>query len=353
METVNISDMNMNNKKKNIAIIYCRLSRIPDAERGVLSLDSQEFAIKRFLDTHNMGIFSILKNTGSAFKSSQIEVKNLLKTCKNKTLVIYEPNRLSRNITNFREIYNICKKNNNNIAIVNMNTIFDIRVTSNYKILYDLIEIAQRESYEMGRRISRTYQYKKNREPAWGKMRNDLDIITDNPVEQKIDKLIKLLGKKGSSFAEVRNLINEVGVTRGKEPFEIVEYNNTSIDDIVIVNDKIPNEMSVKNIIDTLKYYEIRRRKRINWSSREIQEIIDNIHRNNMVNIDNLCDDLNAVTNLSRTVPAPIPQVPLSQTTPGWVRIWFIPEIGLPPNVTLPEGMSIPVEACEIWIPRV
>jgi hypothetical protein len=185
-------------------------------------------------------------------------------------------------------------------------------------------------------------------------MRNEFDRIIDNPIEQKINKLIKLLGTAGSSFIEVVNLINEVGVTFNKEPFEIVEYDNKTTTDLRIVDDRMPYGMSIKNIIDTLKYYEIRRRKRLNWTNTEIQEILQNRPINNEVNIDSLCDDLNTVTSLSRPVPTPTPQVQVqpSQTTPGWTRIWFIPEIGLPPNVKLPEGMSLPTEACEIWIPR-
>lgn len=341
--------------KKNIAIIYCRISRVPDAERGVMSLDSQEFAIKRFLETHKLGVFSIFKNSGSAFKTPQTELKNFLKTCKNKILVVFEPNRLSRSILNFTEIAKICTKNKHKIAIVSMNSVFDMNDHTDYNNLKNMIEISQRESYEMGRRISRTYQYKKSREPAWGKMRNDFDKIVDNPREQKINKLIKLLGTAGSSFTEVNNLINEVGVTSNKEPFEIVEYNNSSTTDLRISDDKIPYEMSVKNIIDTLKYYEIKRRRRLNWTNAEIQEILNDRKINTRVDIDSLCDDLSTAANLSRVpVPTSPPvQVQPPQTTPGWTRIWFIPEIGLPPNVSLPDGMTIPTEACEIWIPRV
>ena len=340
--------------KKNIAIIYCRISRVPDVERGIMSLDSQEFAIKRFLETHKMGVFSIFKNSGSAFKTPQTELKNFLKTCKNKILVVFEPNRLSRSILNFMEIAKICIKNKHKIAIVNIDSVFDMNDHTDYNNLKNLIEISQRESEEMGKRISRTYQYKKSREPVWGKMRNEFDRIIDNPVEQKINKLIKLLGTAGSSFTEVVNLINEVGVTFNKEPFEIVEYDNKTTTDLRIVDDRMPYEMTIKNIIGTLKYYEIRRRKRLNWTNTEIQEILQNRSINNIINIDSLCDDLNTVTSLSRPVPVSFPQVQVqpSQTTPGWTRIWFIPEIGLPPNVKLPEGMSLPTEACEIWIPR-
>jgi hypothetical protein len=230
-----------------------------------------------------------------------------------------------------------------------LNTIFDIRISSNYKVLYDLIEIAQKESYEMGRRISRTYAYKKSREPAWGKMRGVSDNIVANPQEQKISKLIKTLGTAGSSFTEAKNLINEIGVTVNKEPFEILEYTGRQSTEIVLVNDRIPYGMSVKNIIDTLKYYEIRRRKRLNWTNKEIQDILDDNTNVPDINIDNLCNDFAGVVNREESV---VQQQSTAQSN-TWIRIWFVPEIGLPPNVRLPAGMTLPTEACEIHIPRV
>ena len=335
------------NNKKNIAIVYCRISRIPDAERGVMSLDSQEFAIKRFLETHKLGVFSIFKNTGSAFKTPQTELKTFLKTCKNKILVVFEPNRLSRSILNFTEIAKICIKNKHKIAIVSMNSIFDMNDRTDYNNLKNMIEISQRESEEMGRRISRSYQYKKSREPVWGKMRDDRDRIIDNPREQKINLLIRLLGTKDSNIEEIRNLVNELGVTENKEPFEIVYHIKETTEEI---GDKLPEAMSIKNIIDTLKIYEIKRRRRLNWTNDEITTILSSnqIRRHIDLNVDNLCNDFNTVINSN---PIPVP-VPMQNIVPEWIKIWYVPSIGLPPGLRIPEGMTLPTTECEIWIPK-
>lgn len=326
--------------KKNTAIIYCRLSRVPDAARGVMSLDSQEFSIKTFLTEHNLGVYSILKNTGSAFKSLQTDIKNLLKSCKNKVLVVYEANRLSRNIFNFKDIYEICKKNNHHIAIVNMNTIYDIRISSNYKLLYDLIVYAEKESYDMGQRISRTFRYKKAREPLWGMMRNKDDRIVENPHERRINLLVRLLATKFSSVAHIRELIDELSPLSDKPPFELIEYNGRVLDCSLM-----PESMDAKNIIDTLKVYGIRRRKRLNWTRQEITDIIKHINpQKPAVDLDVLCNDFTSVvssTELNRT-----------PTSSGWTCIWYVPSVGLPPNVTLPEGMTLPTTACEIYIPK-
>jgi len=77
----------------------------------------------------------------------------------------------------FDKIMAACQKNHHRVFIVTMNSMFD----GNLNELRPFIVEAERESYEMGRRISRTAQYKKSREPAWGMMRNERDEIVNNP----------------------------------------------------------------------------------------------------------------------------------------------------------------------------
>ena len=255
------------------AIVYCRVSRIGNETSN--SLDSQEFALKKFLDDRKIGIYTVLKNIGSAFNKPQTDLKNILKSCKNKLLVIFEPSRLSRNLKNFKEIYKICEKNNHDIAIVIINTILNIKLKCNYKILFDLIKKAEQESIDMGKRISRTIQYKKSRELAWGKKRDVNNNIVDNDYEIKISKLIWLLRTKDSYITEIKNLIAEVGTIEDVEPFEIVEYTKDK-EEYTVIDDKLPYVMSVKNIEETFKLYGIRKRK-ARWTSKDIYQFIYNL----------------------------------------------------------------------------
>jgi DNA invertase Pin-like site-specific DNA recombinase len=343
--------MNMNSsniiKRKNIAIVYCRVSRVADESRGVLSLDSQEFAIKAFLETKNMGVHSVLKNTGSAFNKPQTELKNLLKSCKGKTVVVFEPNRLSRNLENFKEIYKICKKNKHDIAIVNMNTVFDHRISSNYEILVKLIAAAQKESADMGARISRTARYNKSRRPEWGNMRDDRDNIVPNKIERAITRLIMLLSTRGSSIAEIKTMVNTVGKMEGKEPFEIEEYDRSGRTDLE--NDKLPYPMSPSNIAETFKIYEIKKR-RANWTSQDIKDILTKPVRQDTVDEDDLVNVFNSSFVERPTVPVVPADIPQSSTQ-EWVYIWYDPVIGLPPTVRIPEGMVLPSVACNISFP--
>jgi DNA invertase Pin-like site-specific DNA recombinase len=248
-----------------------------------MSLDSQEYAIKTWLEKYNISIFKTLKEIGSAYyrfkdKNDPSDLRRILSSCKDKTLVVFEPNRLSRNVDNFDDIFKICAKNRHNIAIVSINAFFDYRFNCNYEILHEMIATAQEESAAIGRRISRTAAYKKSRETEWGKMRNDFDQIVDNPDELKITRLIKLLSNAGSSVLEIRNLVEDVRTDMEAEPFELVEYetcvetgHETGLEDKV-VEDVIPIGMSPANIEETFKIYGIRRR-RARWTAKDISLI--------------------------------------------------------------------------------
>jgi len=355
--TQNIIDMNNENMlfgmskkafKKN-GIIYCRLSRVPDSKYGILSLDSQEFAIKEFMKAHQIGIYGVLKNIGSAFRKPQTDLKNYLKGCKEKILIVYEANRLSRNLTNFRDIYNICKKNKHMIAIVNINQIFNCQQSCSYEILFYLIAKAEKESRDMGERISRTYQYKKSRETVWGKIRDDHDNIVDNERELKISRLILLLSNSGSSVSEISRLVLSLTTIENPEPFEIVEYTRNTTEDLKCAT--LPFEMSDDNIANTLNVYGIMHRRR-KWNNFLIRSVI-NLPSTKKVrgrpdsSIDDLCTDfVNVLT-------PPVTPPPVSQSVPEWICVYYDPNIGLPPNVRVPENMQLPTTVCTIYLPKI
>ena len=255
-------------------ILYSRVSKLTTGENTFcLSLDSQEQEIIKFMRSRNLSLYKILKDIGSAFSKPQTDLKNLLKTCKNKLLLVVEPSRLSRNITNFSEIFAICKTNKHSIGFVNTNIIYDCNIPYSYDDIFALIQRAQQESIDMGIRISRSLQYKKSKELKWGKMLDIDGNITDNNLEMTIYKLIHLLNTSGSSIKEIKKLITEVGKMEGKEEFQIIEIINGKEYPMFLQN--IPYKMSVKNITDTLNVYEVPRRK-YKWSDKYVNLILKN-----------------------------------------------------------------------------
>jgi DNA invertase Pin-like site-specific DNA recombinase len=302
-----------------------------------MSLDSQEEYNINFMKQNNLKLFKSFKDIGSAFSKPQKDLKFILQSCKNKTIIVFDASRLSRNINNFSEIYKICKKNNHNIAISSMNMIFHIKITSNYEILYKLIEKSHQESIDLGKRISRSIQFKKQQELPFGQTRDNLGYIINNNHEIKILRLIYLLNTKKSSLTEIKRLLNTVGNTNKKEPFEIVEYDRFSSN--TINSSYLPYPMSNKNIRDTLKYYEVRKRnKLLNWTFSDIEKfyniyVNDFLYKKDDIEIDELCKDINE-NNLK------------------WFCIWYDPVIGLPPNIKLPEGMELPTVPSMLYIPQ-
>ncbi len=324
---------------KNIGIVYSRISCSNDKNYN-MSLDSQEYAIKRFLKDNAINIFKIFKEIGSAFSRPQTDLKNLLKSTKNKLLVVFEPSRLTRNLRNFKEIYTICKKNKHNIAVVSLNQIFNTQISCNYEILFKLIQKAENESIELGNRIRRSIRYKKSKEAPWGKQYDSLNRLIDNVREIKIKKLIELLSTSGSKVSDIETIIKEIGNTKDKEQFEIIEYDKKGENKVSI----LPYEMSMKNILDTLYFYDIKGRRNQKITTKHLHMIFNESNNKNIVNddsIDFLCNDIESI-GVSKE------QINIHK---NWVCIWFDPKIGLPEGITLPEGMDIPKVPCNLYIP--
>ncbi len=353
MSATNNAIFATNAKVKSLAIVFCRLSRLPDAARGVLSLDSQEFAILQALQEHGIGVYLTIKMVGSAYNAKtgcepQRQLINTLKNSKNKIVYVYEPNRLSRNVAVFDEIVSVCHKNHHRVYVVRLGRVFE-----DLTELRPFIIQAERESREIGDRISRTNQFKKSRELAWGKMRNERDEIVDCPREQAINHLIRLLGTTGSSVAEIGRLINQLANMTDKEPFALVEYDSDGTTEINVRT--MPYGMSAKNIADTLKYYEIRHRKRLNWTTHEIYDIIMNKpsgrFRGYEASMDDLARDFE-ILGESKEDDRREESKEESKSETQWIYVWYDPAIGLPPNVRLPPGMRLPTHPCELCIPK-
>lgn len=335
---------------KSVAIVYCRLSRIPDVERGIMSLESQEFAIKEFLRALKMQVYSVLKTVGSAYNKPQPDLLNALSTSKNKVLVVYEPNRLTRNLDTYEEITELCIENNHKIAVVTLNKVFNLSVSADYEQLKRHVELANRESAEIGRRISRTYAYNKSRRPAWGLMRNHLDQVVNNEREISVSRLITKLSTAGSKVSEIRELLETLAdpAKLEAEPFEIVEYTRGR-DNVDTVVTELPCEMTPVQIANTLNVYGIRRRRAL-WTSAFVKDIIaverpaNKKRKIGEVDIDDLCQGFQDVLPVGRPVEDIAPKA-------EWMCIWYDPAFGLPPNVTLPTGMKLPEVATQIYLP--
>ena len=205
----------------------------------------------------------------------------------------------------------------------------------------------------MGKRISRTIQYKKSKELAWGKKRDVNNNIVDNEYEIKISKLIWLLRTKDSSISEIKNLISEVSTIEDVEPFEIVEYTKDK-EEYTVIDDKLPYIMSVKNIEETFKLYGIRKRK-ARWTSRDIYQFTYNTEKFKFCESE-ICNDfinLNVVTEQTTESVSNKSFIEEKIKTIAWVAIYYDPKLGLPSDVVIPPGVILPDVASLLYLPKI
>lgn len=331
------------------AIIYSRISVLNDSR--TTSLESQEDANMMFMKKNKLKLFKCFKDVGSAFSKPQKDLKTFLSSCKNKTLIVFDVSRLTRNTVNFKHIYDICKKNKHSIGVTSLDYIFHINNISNYEILFKLVLQTQQESIDIGNRIRRAYRFKKKNELQYGKKRDENGVVIDVEYEVNVMKLIYLLSTKHSPIDEIRRLITLCGNMTGKDYFDVVEiedvpylHNRSRMTDLNV--DFLPYEMYVKNIIETLRYYEIRKRTRgLNWTVNDIRDIYkiylsnDKKREESKVEskeIDDLC--VRMKTNV--------------KTDMKWMYVWYDPAIGLPSDIIVPVGMSLPTSASMIYLPQ-
>jgi hypothetical protein len=299
--------------------------------------------MEKFIKKNNLKLFKIVKDIGSAYLKSQEQLKSLLKSCKNKTIVVYDPSRLSRNVVNFKDIYSICQKQNHNIAIVSINTIFNIFNKSNYKILFDLISKAQEESRLIGERISRTYRYKKDKQLPWG----------NNLRERNITTIIKALSLHHSSIPilSIGNII--LSLSPIKEPFEIIEYDDYGYERPI--TGVLPYAMSTQKIADTLNHYQIFKRNNAKWTSLNVFNIINDfpIYGTSVDDsLNSITSDINSSFNPYRQDNVVVDKVDESPSSTNWISFWYDPEFGTPPGIKIPTGMSLPTFASSVMIPK-
>jgi DNA invertase Pin-like site-specific DNA recombinase len=296
----------------------------------------------------NLNLFKILKDIGSAFSKPQTDFKNLIRSCKNKIILVYEPSRLTRSFDNYEEIFKICKKNKHSIGFVNTGIIYDCYNDSDsYSKILPFIVKARQESIDLGDKISRSLRLKKLNELEWGKMKNLDGSIKNNIMEINISKLINLLYTKGSYINEIKSLIRMLGNTEGKEEFEIIEIINGKEYPMNLQN--LPYPMSIKNITDTLNVYEIPRRK-YKWSNNHVKSILEN--KNSFIYEDELCEEFEFI-GVNRNIPIvkENKEVEIYKEV-NWISFWYNPVTrSIPPNVEIPDGMNFPSQATLIYLP--
>lgn len=243
--------------RKDNAVIYCRVST--KNQTFGTSLESQQQLCQEYCSENNLNVSSVVNEINSAKNmKNQIELTNILKSYNNITLVVYEPSRLSRNLKDFVEFTEECKKQNITIHFVQDN--LDSSNTIDFKKILSGVVDGQTESINLSLRVKRSITHRKltgNYHPSvapygykYSKERIMGGYKTVNRPNLQEKNIIDLINKLywGSNIDYINSLL--VRIT-GKpqelyfhgdpeQPVDKIEYGNMRMVDIANFLNSIP-----------------------------------------------------------------------------------------------------------------
>ena len=361
------------------AIVYCRISKADTSSNNrfnkSVSLESQETANKDYATNSDMRVCSVVKHVGGAFEKPQTELLALLNTTKNKVVVVHEASRLTRSTENFPKIVRICIRNKIDICVVSTNKTYCLSNASDLEELTGLVNIANKESKLLSQRMLRIHAYKKKNQLPYGFTKDANGYTIPSQPEAGTLSLIRLLKTPGSSVRAISDMIDILKTRNTHVKFELVEFVGDK--QFLLSADRLPYEMCPKQIYDTLRLYGIYKRRNL-WKLNDIRAIdagassADSVALDDIDEVDDLAidpdydpeateddeddggdEDEDVLT--PRTPPTPTPRTPPPTPrapTTEWITIWYDPEIGLPPNIRIPVGMTLPNTPGTIMFPK-
>lgn len=276
------------------AIIVCRVSVQPTTHPSsgrIMSNDSQEFMCSKAAIDMGMKVEKVIKYVGSAYNKPPTELLSLVKSTKNKTLILANASRLSRNTVYFENIWKECAKRGHSILLANTQRTYDSGDRGCFLVLFGLVAEAEAESKRIGDNVRRTAQYKKymklNLENmdidverpgssyAWLSRREGTQrkLLEDVERSKSIEELIKELATTGTSILRLRNHIRMLSPLKDEnfEPFVVLEVADNGVERVVRGN--LPYGYSEEAILSTLRTYGIKNGAR-QWSLSGVRKVL-------------------------------------------------------------------------------
>jgi DNA invertase Pin-like site-specific DNA recombinase len=273
------NDEKSNKKQKINAIIYCRISSLKQNEG--LSLKSQELYCQEYCNNNKFNVINTITEIKSAKIMNKQKKLNELIINDNFVLIVYDQSRLSRNISDFINFSEKCKKQNVVIHFV-QNELVSSNVSDLKKIISGVID-GEIESKNIGLRVKRSIEYRKrlgiykSTISKYGYKNIKINNIITSNINFEEQKIIKLIEKLywGSNGVSIDILLYEItGIKHSlyniKDPtdnVETLEHGNMKLIDIA-------------NFLNSISIF--KRTKK--WSSRTIKNIINQ----NYINMTNL-----------------------------------------------------------------
>jgi len=197
------------------ALGYVRVSTQEQAREGV-SLEAQEDKIKKYIDLHNLGQISIIRDEGKSGKDLNREgMQEVISLCEKKEikhLIVYKMDRLTRRTLDLLTLVeNVFKPND--VQFHSITERVDTSTAQGKFFLTIIGAMAQMERDLVAERTKEALQYKKSKFEAYSPTPFGFDRedgrITPNQKELKVVNLMRKLKRKGLSYQAIINKLNE------------------------------------------------------------------------------------------------------------------------------------------------
>ena len=263
------NDFSKNIIDMNHTIIYLRVSS--KSQTYGTSLDSQLMNCQEYCLKNNFIVKSVSREVNSAKTiKNQVELLKIIENYANINLVVYEPTRLARNLSDFISFVNECETKNIVIHFVVDNLVSTN--TLDFKNMLSKIYDGQNEIKILGQRIKRSIEYKKLKGTyhstivKYGYQYNKVTkCLEENETEQNIINLINIL-YFGSNIKKIDELLKKI--TGVKQEFYFVSDPSESVTKLEYGN------MTFTGIAVFLNEISIMRRSKL-WNAHSISQLIN------------------------------------------------------------------------------
>jgi len=236
--------------KQSDAIIYCRCSTARQNQNNLQSIYTQVGTCIDYCNKNKFNVVDVLKDICEGHDMSKLKLNDIPDKYSNVNIIIADPSRMSRNITEANIFLTKCQDNNITIHFVRDDIVVDSY--ENYKKVVGLVCDAYAESKLMSKRLKTTFELKKKYGSYIGapKFGYKIDSYIDNRIgikmrkqvpdeeEQKVVEIINRL-YFGSEINDFHKIFREVTGNKkfilrdiDNNPFEAIYYGNLDYQDI-------------------------------------------------------------------------------------------------------------------------
>jgi DNA invertase Pin-like site-specific DNA recombinase len=279
-------------KTSNNAIIYARCSTARQNSDNLQSLTNQVVLCIDYCIQNKLNVIDTIREIHNGHDMSKLKINSIPDIHSNINIIIADPSRMSRNVSDANNFIIQCKKNNIKLHFARDNLVTDNN--EHYKKVINLVCDAYYESQLLSKRLKTTFDMKKRHGSHIGSTSYGFKIneIIDPKINLKIRKLvpdkleqdvIEIINRLyfGSDIKDFNNIFKKVSKNKS---FVLKDTNNNKFDAIYYGN------ITYKDIADLLNENNIYKRNTL-WTPKSISNILLKTEDFNIKYYDNLNDD--------------------------------------------------------------